>query len=83
MADIWASRLRYGPRAWGKGGGAEEEEVEEEEKIPHMLAVLLLLNFDSMSLVFYVRLCNVVICVTCILCKFYVICVTCILCKFV
>ena len=19
-AEIWASRLRYGPRAWGKGG---------------------------------------------------------------
>ena len=51
----------------GGRGGAEEEEVEEEEKIPYMLAVLLLLNFDSVSLVFYVNLCNlsnVVICVT-------------------
>ena len=34
----------------GKGGvEEEEEEVEEEEKIPYMLAVLLLLNFYSMS----------------------------------
>ena len=47
----------------GRGEGAEEEEVEEEEKISFMLAVLLLLNFDSMSLVFYVNLlmCNVLL----------------------
>ena len=45
----------------GARGGAEEEE--EEEKIPYMLAVLLLLNCDSMSLVFYVNLlmCNVLL----------------------
>ena len=34
MAEIWASRLRYGPRSRGKGGVEEEEE--EEEKIPYM-----------------------------------------------
>ena len=35
-AEIWASRLRYGPRGWGEGGAEEEEKEEEEEKIPHM-----------------------------------------------
>ena len=43
----------------GGRGGVEEEE----ENIPYMLAVLLLLNCDSMSLVFYVNLlmCNVLL----------------------
>ena len=36
MAEIWASRLRYGPRSWGKGGAEEEKEEEEEEKIPYV-----------------------------------------------
>ena len=38
-AGIWASRLKYGPGGWGRGGAEEEkekEEEEEEEKIPHM-----------------------------------------------
>ena len=38
-AGIWASRLRYGPGGWGKGGGTEKKEKKEEkeeEKIPHM-----------------------------------------------
>ena len=56
MAEIWVYSL-------GEGVGGAEEEEEEEEKIPFMLAVLLLLNWDSMSLVFYVNLlmCNVVL----------------------
>ena len=38
-AGIWASRLRYGPGGWGRGGGTKEkkeEEKEEKEKTPHM-----------------------------------------------
>ena len=34
-ARIWASRLRYGPGGWGKGG-TKKEKMEEKEKIPHM-----------------------------------------------
>ena len=36
QAEIWASRLRYGPRGQGRGGTKKEEKEEEEEKIPHM-----------------------------------------------
>ena len=36
-AGIWASRLRYGPGGWGRGGTKEEKEKKKkEEKIPHM-----------------------------------------------
>ena len=31
-AGIWASRLRYGPGGWGRGGAEEEKEEEEEEE---------------------------------------------------
>ena len=33
---IWASRLGFGPRGFGKGFTKEKEEKEKEEKIPHI-----------------------------------------------
>ena len=34
VAEIWASRLRYGPRAWGKGGVRRRRRLRRRRKFP-------------------------------------------------